>query len=155
MKNFNLLQILPSLDSGGVERGSVDLANFLAQQDISSYIISNGGVMVSSLNKQKVNHIKLPVHSKNFLSMPIVAKKVNQIIKNNNINIVHVRSRAPAWVIKFVYNKSFKTVSTFHNVYGSEFFFKKNYNKVMSQVDHIVAISEYVKNSIIELYYRL
>ena len=52
MKNFNLLQILPSLESGGVERGSVDLANFLSNNDINSYIISNGGKMTSYLSKK-------------------------------------------------------------------------------------------------------
>tara|TARA_Y100000590_G_C15648366_1_gene987807 strand:+ start:222 stop:1352 length:1131 start_codon:yes stop_codon:yes gene_type:complete len=152
MKNFNLLQILPSLESGGVEKGTVDLANFLAAQNINSYIISNGGKMRSYLNKKNVTHITLPVHSKNFLKMPITARKINTIIKKNKIDIVHVRSRVPAWILKFVTKKNFKTVSTFHNIYGSEFFFKKKYNLAMKDVDKIVAISKFVKSSITKLY---
>ena len=152
MKNFNLLQILPSLESGGVEKGSLDLANFLSSKNINSYIISNGGRMISQLNKKNITHITLPVHSKNIFTMFLTARKINKIIKNNHINIVHVRSRAPAWMLKFIKIKSFQTISTFHNIYGSEFFLKKKYNLAMSSVDKIVAISEFVKSSIIKLY---
>ena len=63
---------------------------------------------------------------------------------------MHVRSRAPAWTLQFIPNKKFKTVSTFHNIYGLQNFFKKNYNKSLSKVDNIVAISEYVKSNLIK-----
>ena len=152
MKNFILLQIIPSLDSGGAERGTVDLANFLAEKNIHSYIISNGGKMLPYLNRKRVSHIQLPVHSKNLLKMPFVARKVSKIIKENKINIVHIRSRAPAWMMKFIPVKNFITVSTFHNIYGTQYFLKKKYNKAMSESNHIVAISKYVKMKIIELY---
>ena len=132
MKNFNLLQILPSLDSGGVEQGTIDLANFLGEKNVESFIISSGGKMINLLNKRKVKHFSMSVHSKNFLTMPFVAKKIDKIIQEKNIDIVHVRSRAPAWLLKFIKKKSFKTVSTFHNVYSSENFFKKEYNKALS-----------------------
>ena len=127
MKNFNLLQIVPSLESGGVEQGTIDVANFLGERDLGSFIVSNGGNMLTLLNKNKTKHIKLPVHSKNILAMPFIAKKLNKIIMDNNINIVHVRSRAPAWFLKFIRKKKFKTVSTFHNIYGSNNFIKKTY----------------------------
>ena len=152
MKNFNLLQIVPSLESGGVEQGTIDVANFLGERDLGSFIASNGGKMLTLLNNKKTKHIKLPVHSKNILAMPFIAKKLNKIIMDNNINIVHVRSRAPAWLLKFIRKKKFKTVSTFHNIYGFNNFFKKTYNKALSKVDHIVAISEFVRSKIIDTY---
>ena len=152
MKNFILLQIIPSLDSGGAERGTVDLANYLAEKNIHSYIISNGGKMLPYLNRKRVRHIQLPVNSKNLLIMPFVARKVSKIIKENKINIVHVRSRAPAWMMKFIPIKNFKTVSTFHNIYGTQYFLKQKYNQAMSKFDHVVAISNYVKMKITELY---
>ena len=152
MKKFNLMQIVPSLESGGVEQGTIDLANYLGDVGINSYIVSNGGKMLLLLNNRRVTHFKLPVHSKNFLMMPIVANKLNKIIKQNNIDIVHVRSRAPGWILKFIFNKNFKTVSTFHNIYGGKNFMKKFYNKSLSSTDHIVAISEYVKLNIIKKY---
>ena len=152
MKNFNLLQIVPSLESGGVEQGTIDVANFLGEKNLGSFIASNGGNMLTLLNNKKTKHIKLPVHSKNILAMPFIARKLNQTIKDNKINIVHVRSRAPAWFLQFIQDKKFKTVSTFHNIYGSSNFFKKTYNKALSKVDHIVAISEFVRSKIIDTY---
>ena len=80
MKKFNLMQILPSLNSGGVEQGTVDVANYLAKNANNNLIISSGGRLLSDLNKTYVHHHKLPVHSKNFFMMPFVAKKIN---KNN------------------------------------------------------------------------
>ena len=152
MKNFNLLQIIPSLDSGGVEQGTIDVANFIGEKDLGSSIVSNGGNMLTLLNRRKTSHFKLPVHSKNIFIMPFIVNKLSKIISDKHINIVHVRSRFPAWHLQFIRNKKFKTVSTFHNVYGSQNVFKKIYNKALSRVDYIVAISDFVKSKIINTY---
>ena len=152
MKIFNLMQIVPSLHSGGVEQGTIDLSNYLASLKIRNFIISNGGNLLSYLNKQYVEHNILPVHSKNFFKMPFTAKKVNNLIKKSDINILHLRSRAPAWMIPYLAKDNLKIVSTFHNVYGHENIIKKIYNKKLSKVDKIVAISSYVKNEITNLY---
>ena len=87
MKNFNLLQIIPSLDSGGVEQGTVDVANFIGEKDLGSFIVSNGGSMIILLNRRKTSHFKLPIHSKNIFSMPFIANKLSKIILNKHINI--------------------------------------------------------------------
>jgi glycosyltransferase involved in cell wall biosynthesis len=152
MKKFNLMQIVPALSSGGVEQGTLDLANYIAEKEIRNLIVSNGGRMLSYLNKKYVHHYKLPVHSKNFFIMPFIGRKINTIIKENNINILHIRSRAPAWLIPYIDKKNLITVSTFHNVYGHENIIKKTYNTALSKTDYIVAISKYVKEEIIEHY---
>ena len=152
MKNFNLLQIIPSLNSGGVEQGTVDVANFIGAKNLGSFIASNGGNMITLLNRRKTSHFKLPIHSKNIFFMPFIANKLNKIISANHINIVHVRSRFPAWHLQFIQNKKFKTVSTFHNIYRSQNLLKKIYNKGLSRVDHIVAISDFVKSQMIDTY---
>ena len=152
MKIFNLMQIVQSLHSGGVEQGTIDLSNYLASLKIRNFIISNGGNLLSYLNKQYVEHNILPVNSKNFFKMPFTAKKVNNLIKKSEINILHLRSRAPAWMIPYLAKDNLKIVSTFHNVYGHENIIKKIYNKKLSKVDKIVAISSYVKNEITNLY---
>ena len=152
MKKFNLLQIIPSLNSGGVEQGTLDLANYLSESNTKNLIISNGGSMLSYLNKKNVHHYKLPVHSKNFFKMPFIAKKINEIIMQNNINILHVRSRAPSWILPYINKKKLVTVSTFHNVYGHQNVFKRIYNKGLSNTKFIVAISEYVKEEIVNHY---
>ncbi|MBD1147213.1 glycosyltransferase [Pelagibacterales bacterium SAG-MED31] len=152
MSSFNLVQIVPSLDSGGVERGTVDVANFLAEKKIQNFIITSGGKMIKELDKNFTHVHQLPVDSKNFFSYPLIARKINQFIKTNNINIVHVRSRAPAWMINLMGKNNIKTIATFHNVYGGNLYLKKIYNKGLSKMDHLVAISEYVKETIVKKY---
>jgi glycosyltransferase involved in cell wall biosynthesis len=152
MKKFNLIQVVPSLQSGGVEQGTIDVANYLAETEIKNYIASSGGQMLSLLSKKYVKHYTMPVHSKNFLLMPIVARKINKIINENNINILHIRSRAPAWLLPYINKEKLKTVSTFHNVYGHHNIIKKFYSRQLSNVDKIVAISKYVKDEIVKNY---
>jgi len=152
MSSFNLVQIVPSLDSGGVERGTVDVANFLAEKKIQNFIITSGGKMIKELNNHFIHVHQLPVASKNFFSYPLIARKINQFIKANNINIVHVRSRGPAWMINLMSKKNINTIATFHNVYGGNSILKKLYNKGLSKMDHLVAISDYVKETIVKKY---
>jgi len=152
MSSFNLVQIVPSLDSGGVERGTVDVANFLAEKKIQNFIITSGGKMLKELDDNFTHVHKLPVASKNFFSYPLIARKINQFIKANNINIVHVRSRGPAWMINFMVKNNIKTIATFHNVYGGNSYLKKLYNKGLSNMNHLVAISDYVKETIVKKY---
>lgn len=152
MKKFNLLQILPSLNSGGVEQGTIDVANRIAQENNNNTIISNGGIMLKFLDQQYVKHYTLPVHSKNFLKIPFTASKINKILIKQNINILHIRSRAPAWLLPFINKKNINTVSTFHNVYSNQNYFKKIYNKGLSKTDYIIAISNYVKEEIVNKY---
>lgn len=152
MKKFNLAQIVPSLKSGGVEQGTIDVANNIANIEKRNFIISNGGPLQSYLNKKYVQHYKLPVHTKNFLLMPFLGKKIQKLIITNNINILHVRSRAPSWILPFINVSNLIKVSTFHNVYNDQNIIKKIYNKGLNNVDYIVAISKYVKEEIISKY---
>ena len=152
MSSFNLVQIVPALESGGVERGTIDVSNYLSSKNLSNHIISSGGNLLNEINKEFTSHCLLPVNSKNFLRYPIIAKAIANYIKENKINILHVRSRVPAWIISMISKKNIQTVSTFHNIYGGETFIKKIYNKQMSKVNHVIAISNYVKSNIIKKY---
>ena len=152
MSSFNLVQIVPSLDSGGVERGTVDVANFLAQKKIKNFIITSGGQMIKELDDNFVQFHRLPVSSKNFFAYPSIGSKINKFIQANNINLVHVRSRGPAWMVNLMSKNNVKTIATFHNVYGGNSFIKKMYNKGLSKMDHLIAISEYVRETVIQKY---
>jgi glycosyltransferase involved in cell wall biosynthesis len=152
MSSFNLVQIVPSLDSGGVERGTVDVANFLAKKKIQNFIITSSGKMIKELDDKFTHVHQLPVDSKNFFSYPLIARKINKFIQANNISIVHVRSRAPAWMINLMPKNNIKTIATFHNVYGGNSYLKNMYNKGLSKMDHLVAISEYVRETIVKKY---
>ena len=152
MKELKLLQLIPSLKSGGVEQGTIDVANYIGSKGHKSLIVSNGGKMETLINRKNVKHIYLPVHTKNIIKIIQNSFKLKKIINDHQINIVHVRSRAPAWSLNFIRKKNFITVSTFHNIYGHNNFLKKFYNKGLSKADKIIAISNYVKQSIIDIY---
>ena len=152
MSSFNVVQVIPALESGGVERGTVDVANYLADLKIYNSIISNGGLLENELNQEFIDHFKLPVHSKNPLFYFNLAKKIQEYIQIKKINLVHVRSRAPAWIINMMNKKNYKSIATFHNIYSGDFFLKKMYNKSLAKMDYIISISDFVKNEIIKKY---
>lgn len=152
MKNFNLLQVVPSLNSGGVEQGTLDLAKGLVEKGYKSFAASSGGKLVLKLEKYNSKHFTLPLNSKNIFTIFLNIRRLKKIINQNNINIVHVRSRAPAWTVSYCKSKNVKTVSTYHNIYGHENFIKKKYNQGLARSDKIIAISKYVKDSIVKLY---
>ncbi|MDD5019194.1 MAG: lipopolysaccharide heptosyltransferase II [Candidatus Omnitrophica bacterium] len=95
---MNILQILPQLNVGGVETGTVDLAKYLARQGHRSVVVSAGGTLVSELEKAGIPHYELPVDNKAFWVMCKAAGEVARIIAKEKIQIVHARSRVPAWV---------------------------------------------------------
>ena len=96
MKDLKILQIIPALESGGVEQGTIDVANYIASKGSTSFIASSGGKMMAQINRKQVHHITLPLHSKNIFTMFSNAIKLKKMIKINNFNLVHVRSRTPA-----------------------------------------------------------
>ena len=152
MSSFNVVQVIPALESGGVERGTIDVANYLAELKIHNSIISNGGSLENELNQEFTDHYKLPVHLKNPLGYFNLAKKIQEYIRIKKINLIHVRSRAPAWIINMMNKKNYKSIATFHNIYSGNFFLKKMYNKSLAKMDYIISISDFVKEEIIKKY---
>ena len=94
---MKILQILPELNIGGVERGVCDLSKALVEQGHQSFVISNGGKLESSLVASGGKHISMPVHIKRFKTLKL-AKELYEVILDVNPDIIHVRSRMPAWV---------------------------------------------------------
>ena len=94
---IKVLQVIPKLGYGGAETGCYDLAHFLAEKDCDSYIATSGGQLLKFIKKDKVKIFRLPVHSKNLLLIIINIIILSILILINNINIIHARSRAPAW----------------------------------------------------------
>jgi len=118
----NILQILPELKVGGVERGVVDLARYLLDRGHKAVIVSGGGSLVKELDMMGARHYELPVGKKNpFIMIKMIPALIN-IIKTENIDIVHARSRVPAW-IAFVACRfsSVKFVTTAHGYYKNKF----------------------------------
>jgi glycosyltransferase involved in cell wall biosynthesis len=153
-KKYNILQILPTLISGGVERGTIEIVKYLKQYGHNPIVISAGGNLVQSLNKNGILHIKLPVNSKNPFTIYKNNKLIAQIIKDHNIELVHTEARISAWSCYFAVKKlKIKFLTTFHGIYKIDNFFQKLYNSIMFKSSKIIAVSNFVKKHIIESYY--
>src|SRR5262245_61133649 len=98
---MRILQILPEMNVGGVETGTVDLAKYYVQHGHQSFVISNGGRLVEDLERSGTVHFALPVHKKNLFKIIQLIPKVRQIIIEQKIDVVHARSRVPAWIAYF------------------------------------------------------
>ncbi len=153
-KNPVVLQVLPELGQGGVERGTIEIAGDLQKRGITNFVASEGGRLAYQLEHLHVKHFTLPLKTKNPLKIWWNAKKLYKIIKENNINIVHARSRAPAWSAYWAAKKAGAAfLTTFHGTYGLKpRWLKLRYNSVMTKGDLVIAISEHIKKHILENY---
>jgi glycosyltransferase involved in cell wall biosynthesis len=150
---LKVLQVIPKLGYGGAETGCYDIAHYLNENDCKSYIITSGGELTKFINKKKVKLIRLPVQSKNPIIMLFNAIIISLIILFCNINIVHARSRAPAWSCLLATKiTGRKFVTTFHGTYNFNSKFKKFYNSVMVRSNLIIAGSNFIFSHINENY---
>jgi len=152
-KKIKVLQVIPKLAYGGAETGCYDLAHFLPEQGWKSYIATSGGDLFQYINKKKVKTFKLPVQSKNPILILFNAIILFFIILFYNIDIVHARSRAPAWSCYLATRLSFrKFVTTFHGTYNFNNKIKKFYNSIMVKSDLVIAGSNFIFSHINENY---
>ena len=154
MKNkIRVLQVIPRLGFGGAETGCYDLAHYLSEKNCKSFIVTSGGELLKFIKKQKVKVFILPVHSKNPILILFNAIMISLIILFYNINIVHARSRAPAWSCLMATKITLrKFVTTFHGIYNFDNKFKKFYNSVMVRSNLVIAGSNFVFSHINENY---
>jgi len=152
-KKIKVLQIIPRLGYGGAETGCFDLAHFLPEQGCKSFIATSGGELLPYIDKKKVKIFKLPVHSKNPILVLLNVVIIFLIILMYNIDIVHARSRAPAWSSYFATRIAFrKFVTTFHGTYNFSNKIKKFYNSIMVRSDVVIAGSNFIFSHINENY---
>jgi glycosyltransferase involved in cell wall biosynthesis len=152
-KKIKVLQVIPKLGYGGAETGCYDLAHFLHEKGSKSFIATSGGELLKFVDKSKVKVFKLPVHSKNPILILFNSIVIFFITIFYNINIVHARSRAPAWSCWLASKiSSKKFVTTFHGTYNFTNKIKKFYNSVMVRSDLIIAGSNFIFSHINENY---
>ena len=121
MSKFKVIQLLPELNIGGVERGTKDFSKVLVDRGHDSLVISNGGVFEKDIIEDGGKHINLPIHKKSLFSFRY-ASDLRGIYLSEKPDIVHVRSRMPAWINYFAFKKLTKKpilVSTFHGLYST------------------------------------
>jgi|TARA_B110001452_G_scaffold247782_1_gene234074 glycosyltransferase involved in cell wall biosynthesis len=150
---IKVLQVIPKLGYGGAETGCYDVAHYLAEKDCGSFIATSGGELLKYIQKKKVKIFRLPVHSKNPILIFFNAIILSLLILINNINIVHARSRAPAWscyIACLITRANF--ITTFHGTYNFKSNLKKLYNSVMLKSKLTIAGSNFIFNHISENY---
>ena len=154
--SFKVLQVIPKLGYGGAETGCYDIAHYLAEKNCKSYIITSGGPLLKFIRKDKVKVLRLPVQSKNPILILLNTILISLIIIFLRIDIVHARSRAPAWSC-FISCKITRTkfVTTFHGIYNFSNNIKKYYNSIMVRSNLIIAGSNYVFDHIQKNYGNL
>lgn len=142
---MNILQVIPSLEAGGAERAAVDIAVALKKAGHVSLVASSGGRLVNEIEQARARHIVHPLQKKNPAAILNNARWLAELIRSEKIDVIHARSRAPAWSAWLAARKTgIPFVTTFHAAYKGLFPLKKLYNSIMARGDRIIAISSFI-----------
>ena len=138
---MNVLQILPELNAGGVETGTLDLAKYLVKLGHKAVVVSSGGSLVKGLEACGAIHYQLNAHDKSIFNILKSAKKLAEIVKKENIDIIHARSRVPAWIAYFASRKTEKIlITTCHGYYSRHLFsYAMGWGKFVIVVSNVIA----------------
>jgi glycosyltransferase involved in cell wall biosynthesis len=135
---MHIVQLLPALNEGGVERGVVEINRELVRRGVRNTVISAGGRLAPQIDADGGRHIVLDVKSKNLLTVPMRVRRLRALIAELNPNILHVRSRVPAWLVRFANrNPRRPVVSTVHGFYSVN-----AYSRIMTRADRVICVSQ-------------
>jgi glycosyltransferase involved in cell wall biosynthesis len=149
---LRVLQIVPELETGGAELTTVDVAQALVDSGHEAFVVSQGGRMVADL-PEAATHITLPVASKNPLTMLANARRITGLCQRERIDLIHARSRAPAWSgLMAARSAKIPFVTTYHGAYQASNAAKRWYNSVMARGDVVIANSQFTADSIASQY---
>jgi glycosyltransferase involved in cell wall biosynthesis len=142
-----VMQIIPNLGAGGAEQGCIDIAAELNRAGAKAIVVSNGGARVPELGRAGALHINMPVDSKNPLVMWQNVGRLRKLIRQHGVDIVHARSRAPAWSAwKAVMGTNARFMTTCHAPYNISGKAKNFYNSSIARGERVIAISNFVAN---------
>jgi len=148
-----ILQVLPALETGGAERGTIDMAKAMREAGWTPLVASAGGPMVRELDHAGIEHVALPVDSKNPVRMRFNADRLADLCYARGVDIVHARSRAPAWpALWAARRRAIPFVTTFHGTYGHGNALKRLYNSVMVRGDRVIAVSHFIADHMAAVY---
>ena len=144
-----ILQVLPALQAGGVERGTIEMARAIVQAGGTALVASAGGRLVPLLERAGGVHLTLDLMTKDPLSIWLNAGRLARLIRRHRVELVHARSRGPAWSARIATRRTGTPfLTTWHGVYSENFPFKRRYNAVMASGERVIAISNYVAERI-------
>ena len=144
---LTVAQVLPALDEGGVERGTLEIAAHLVEKGHRSMVISAGGRLVHDLQAQGSEHINYAIGKKSPLTFRWVAK-LRRLFQQQHIDLVHARSRVPAWIAWFALRglpleKRPRWVTTVHGFYSVN-----SYSAIMVRGEQVIAVSRGIRDYI-------
>lgn len=150
---LTVVQVLPALESGGVERGTLEIARALVAAGHRSIVISHGGRLVAQLEREGSEHITLPIHRKSLTSL-FQVRPFRRLLGELKPDIVHARSRIPAWIAWLALRKMDPAsrphfVTTVHGLYSIS-----PYSAIMTYGERVIVISETVRNYVLDNYKR-
>ena len=148
---MKVMQLLPELNSGGVERGTLEIARALVAEGHKSLVVSNGGRLVAQLEAEGSTHLTLAIHKKALSSLWQI-RPLRQLIEQHQPDIVHIRSRVPAWLTHFALKgipaaRRPHLISTVHGFYSIN-----RYSQIMTQAEKVIAVSDSVVKYITDNY---
>lgn len=148
--NFTLLQVVPELNAGGVERTTLDISRAVVAAGGRSLVVSQGGRLEAELEAGGGELQRLPVASKNPVTILANAGRIAGLIRRENVSLVHARSRAPAvsaWLA--ARRTGIPFVATYHGVYNARSPLKRWYNSIMTRGALVIANSDYTRRHVI------
>ncbi len=147
---MKVLQVVPNLNAGGVERTTLEIVEALVQNGHEGHVVSAGGRMESELTELGGILHRLDIGSKNPLKLRRNTKALIDLVKRLNIDIIHARSRAPAWAAHAAAKATRRPfITTYHGIYNARSSLKKRYNAIMARGDIIIANSAFTKAHIL------
>ena len=149
-----VLQVLPAVGEGGAERDTLDLARYLIDHGWTPLVASSGGRSESEVRDLGIATFRLPLQAKNPLVIRANISRLQGLVQEQGVQLIHAHSRAAAWSSWYAAKRcGIPLVTTFHGVYsGSEHIFKRRYNGIMAQGDRVIAVSEHVGEHVRERY---
>jgi len=146
-----ILQVVPRLDAGGSELATIEIAQALVKAGATALVATEGGRMAPELAAAGGEIVTLPAASKNPLTMLANARRLTRLVKERGVDLLHARSRAPAWSALLAARRTGRPfVTTYHGAYGEAGPFKTLYNSVMARGDRVIANSRYTAQVIAE-----
>jgi glycosyltransferase involved in cell wall biosynthesis len=151
--SLTILQLVPALETGGAERTAVDIARALCEAGHRAIVASAGGRLTEELAATGAEHVDMPLASKNPLTILGNARRLSRLIGENGVDIVHARSRVPAWSALLACRRTGTPfVTTYHGIYSEKGRLKRFYNSVMARSDIVIANSNYTADLIAARY---
>lgn len=153
LTGVTILQVIPELETGGAERTTLEVGRAIVEAGGTSLVVSEGGPMVAELEAQGSRHVEMPVKSKNPLVIALNASSLAKLIREEGVEIIHARSRAPAWsAFQAARATGIKYVTTYHGIYRAKGAPKRLYNSVMARGDAVIANSAFTAAAVKEAY---